>query len=523
MSDADGRPATSPFPIKTSPPPIRWWPAVALTGLASVLLAAVWLREAVDQQRQVVTTLVVGIFFALGLILWLVFFSRLRPRLRGGIALGSLAATLLFFTFFRVQGVSGNFIPILSPRFGGGPRLAAQSTTAKVDIATSPNDFPQFRGPARDGRVEGVRLGRDWVTHPPHELWRRPVGSGWSGFAVVGQLAITQEQREDQEVVTAYDLVSGEPRWSHAAPGFFENTLGGDGPRATPTVEGGEVFTFGPTGLLRALELSTGRLLWSRQAAEENGGKRPEWGYAGSPLLVGELVVVTVGGEAGQSLVAYHRKSGDKAWSGGSDRAGFSSPQLASLDGHQQILIFNQSSVAGHDPQDGRLLWSFPWSAKQPNVAQPVLLTDHSLLVSSGYGVGSARLEVRRAGASWTVQELWQNNQMKAKFSNLVRHGGKIYGLDDGIFACLDPESGQRCWKEGRYGHGQMLLVGDLLLLLSESGELVLIEPNPAGLAELARFPVLSGKTWNTFALSGNKLLVRNSQEAACFELPLAG
>ncbi len=286
-------------------------------------------------------------------------------------------------------------------------------------------------------------------------------------------------------------------------------------------MEGGQVFTFGPAGLLRALETSTGRLLWSRQAAEENGGKPPQWGYAGSPLLVGKVVVVSVGGPGGRSLVAYDRTSGEKAWSGGDDRAAFASPQLFTLAGRQQIVIFNEASVAGHDPETGKLLWSFPWSSAQANVAQPLDLGGDQLLISSGYGVGASAIEIVQDGGGWAARERWHSNQMKAKFTNLVATGGKVYGLDDGIFACIDAKTGEKCWKAGRYGHGQILLAGELILLLSESGEMVLIEPDPAGLKELGRFPALSGKSWNTFALSGSKLLVRNHQEAACFELPL--
>lgn len=498
---------------------IRWWPAVLMVALAAAALLRAFLGDAENRQAVVL----VGLLLPAGLFLWLVLLSRLPGRLRARCAAAGAAAALLFFALFRVQGFTGNLLPILEPRFGGGPRLKAETTTAKVDISASADDFPQFRGAARDGRVPGTRLARDWAARPPRELWRRPVGAGWSGFAVVGGLAITQEQREGQEVVAAYELASGAPVWSHAAPGSFENALGGDGPRGTPTVAGGQVFTFGPTGLLRALDLSTGGLLWSRQAAEENGGKRPEWGYAGSPLLVGDVVVVSVGGGGGRSLVAYRRRDGEPVWSAGDDGAGFSSPLLAELAGRQQVVIFNRSSVAGHDPASGEQLWSFPWSAAQANVALPLVIGGDRLLVSSGYGVGSTLIRIRRQGGGFAAEALWQSSQMKAKFTNPVEFGGKIYGADDGIFACLDLATGERCWKGGRYGHGQVLVVGDLLLISTEAGEMVLVEPDPDGLKELGRFPALSGKTWNTFALSGSKLLVRNHLEAACFELPLAG
>lgn len=503
--------------------PIRWWPAWILVGAAILAGVAIAVGEGGNQQAQAMHAMAVGLLLAIGLFLWATLFSRLPGRQRGRLALGALATAALFGSFFRIQGVTGNLVPILEPRFGGGPRLAAQSRLAQVDIAASPTDFPQFRGPSRDGRLPGVKLFRDWTARQPRELWRRPVGEGWSGFAVVGQVAITQEEREDQEVVAAYDLASGEPLWSHAAPGGYRNTIGGNGPRATPTVAGGQVFTFGPGGLLRALEAATGKLMWSHQTAEENDAEPPQWGYAGSPLLVGDRVVVAPGGPGGRSLVAYDRRSGERVWSAGDDKAAFASPQLFTLAGRQQIVIFNEASVAGHDPEKGAVLWTFPWSSAQANVAQPLALGDDRLLISSGYGVGASALEIVEKDGGFVARERWHSNAMKAKFTNPIELGGKIYGLDDGIFACLDAATGEKCWKAGRYGHGQILLVGELILLLAENGEMVLIEPNPAGLKELGRFPALSGKSWNTFALAGNKLLVRNHQEAACFELPLEG
>ena len=501
--------------------PIRWWPAILMILLALAALLAVWLREAADNQIRVIATLTTFLFLSGGLFLWAVLLSRLPGRLRLRIAGGGVLAVVLFFGLFRIEGFTGNLLPILKFRPLAGERLSAESTTAKVDIATSPDDFPQFRGATRDGRVPGVKLARDWLARPPKELWRRPIGTGWSGFAVVGQLAITQEQREGQDMVTAYELSTGAPVWSHAVDGFYDSSLGGEGPRATPTVADGQVFAFGPTGLLRAIELATGKLLWSRQAAEENGGVVPEWGYSGSPLLFGDKVVVSVGGKNNKSLVAYRRDTGEPVWAAGDDAASFSSPLIAEFDGEQQIVIFNKGSVAGHDPATGELLWSSRWSPAQPNVSQPIVLGNNRLLVSSGYGIGSSLFELQKKDGKWQTRGIWQNNKMKSKFGNPLEVGGKLYGLDDGIYACIDLETGERCWKEGRYGHGQQLLVGNLLLLLSEEGEMVMIDPDPTSLKELGRFPALSGRSWNTIAVSGSKLLVRNHQEAACFELPL--
>jgi outer membrane protein assembly factor BamB len=325
----------------------------------------------------------------------------------------------------------------------------------------------------------------------------------------------------------------------HRDPERYETTIGGVGPRATPTISGNRVYAIGATGLLNALDLSTGERLWSRQAIDENGAKVPEWGKSSSPLVIDDLVVVSVGGSAGRSLVAYDREGGDRVWSAGDFKSWYSSPFVASLAGERQIVIFNQPAVSSHRVDTGEVLWTFAWPSGQPNVAQPLPLSADRLLVSSGYGVGSKMLRlVSTASKSFggksgtpsaegpgklSAELIWESPRLKAKFANFVEHEGYVYGLDDGTMVCLDPETGERCWKQGRYGHGQMILADDLLIVQTEYGDIVLIEPQPDRLVELHRFNVLEGKSWNSPALAGNLLLVRNNHEAACYELPLAG
>jgi outer membrane protein assembly factor BamB len=222
--------------------------------------------------------------------------------------------------------------------------------------------------------------------------------------------------------------------------------------------------------------------------------------------------------------VAYDRTTGEPRWAGGDDLSGYSSPLLTELAGVPQIVIFNRDSVAGHDPADGHLLWQHDWpSAGQPTVAQPLPLGGDRLLVSSGYGVGAKLFEIERRSGDLEPTIVWQSPRLKAKFSQMVEHEGFVYGLDDGVLVCLDPATGERCWKRGRYGHGQILLVGDLMLVQTEDGELVLVEPVPEEHRELARLDgAVGGKGWNTMALAGDLLLIRTEQEAACYRLPTA-
>ena len=258
---------------------------------------------------------------------------------------------------------------------------------------------------------------------------------------------------------------------------------------------------------------------------------------SGSPLVLDDLVVVSAGGKDGKSLVAYHKDTGERVWRGGSSPAEYSSPLITTLAGVPQILIFNYGSVAAHDPNGGELLWQHPWPSGAQCVSQPVPLPDDHLFVSSAYGIGCKLFQIAHdADNQLKATLVWETPRLKAKFTNVIHRDGYIYGLDDGVLVCLDLVDGQRKWKRGRYGHGQIILVdapppaggkrGDsdqnsLLLVSAESGDVLLVEVNPNESKELARFPALASKTWNNPALAGPYLLVRNDREAACYELPL--
>jgi outer membrane protein assembly factor BamB len=537
----------------------RLWPAYAIGVLLAAALTWIWTvgaDVARGRQWQVIPTILALMGAGLLWLAWWLFLSRLpwRVRLRG-----LLAAVVLIgagLSLVRLQGISGDWIPIVAFRWeapptpppappalpepvpaapspspsaepspgdatAAQPPAEAKPTPPPKAMARRPGDFPQFLGPRRDGTVQGLSLARDWQARPPRQLWRQPVGEAWSGFAVVGDLAITQEQRGEEERVVAYDVLTGTPRWSFAEGARYSTFIGGTGPRATPTVADGRVFVAGATGSLHALDLATGRKLWSRKAVEENGGQLPEWGQAGSPLVLGGRVIVSAGGANGRSLVAYDVASGEPVWAAGTKGASYSSPQLLEVAGRPQVVILNATSLAGHDPDTGALLWEQEASFQAPNVAAPLLLPGDRLLVSVGYGVGSKLYRIAPgADAALESRLEWESPRLKSKFANLIVYGGLVYGLDDGVLVCLDPADGQRRWKGGRYGHGQLLLVDDLLLVQAEDGEVVLLEPSPEGPRELTRFTAFAARTWNPPAIAGNLLVARNEQEAAVFELP---
>ena len=408
----------------TQSPSLRWWPAALIVAGAAVSLVVTWWGEGADTQVRVLSTYRTVIVAFLLLVVWWLVLSRVRWRTRlVGIAalalVGGLCASL-----FRIVGVDGDLLPVIAFRWAGDGDFELVSGSAGV--TTSPYDFPQFLGPGRDARIDSVRLDPDWQANPPVELWRREVGAAWSGFAVVGDAVVTLEQRDGQEVVARYDLETGEPVWTQAVDAVFDTTIGGSGPRSTPTIHDGRVYTLGATGVLRAVDLVSGELVWRRDLGADHGSQPPSWGFSGSPLLwtppagtppastpddavdtsdettgevLGPLVIVPAGGE-GKTLVAYRAVDGEPVWAAGEDRIGYSSPSLHVLAGVEQVVSFNGGSVSGHAPEDGRLLWSHPWSSDQPNVAQPLALGEDRLLVSSGYGIGSAVLRVALSASS---------------------------------------------------------------------------------------------------------------------------
>jgi outer membrane protein assembly factor BamB len=382
--------------------------------------------------------------------------------------------------------------------------------------------WPGFRGPNRDGVIGGVQIETDWSKSPPVELWRRKVGPGWSSFAVRGDLLYTQEQRGDDEIVSCYNLTTGQPVWRHRDAVRFWESNGGAGPRSTPTVSNGRVYTFGATGILNALDAGKGAVVWSRNVASDSDTKVPMWGFASSPLVEDDVVIVAAAGK----LVAYDIATGKPRWSGPARSGGYSSPHRATIDGVEQVLLLSGSGATSVAPSNGALLWEHEWQGGA--IVQPALTADGDILINtiaSTGGIGTRRIAVAQGPGGWSVEERWTSNGLKPYFNDFVVHKGHAFGFDGSILACIDLEDGKRKWKGGRYGNGQLVLLPDqdLLLVLSEEGELVLVAATPDQFREVARFPALDGKTWNHPVLVDDILLVRNGQEMAAFRLPVAG
>ena len=457
-------------------------------------------------------------------------------RTRLGRAARWLPLVVLFPALITVRGLTGGaevqFAWRFAPRVDPGAQLQGATSTAgaEVDIVPRPEeDFPQYLGPDRTGVLPSLPLATDWTAQPPREVWRREVGAGWSGFAIVGDVAFTQEQRGELECVVCYDLKDGREIWRHSDPVRFESDMGGIGPRATPTWHEGSLYTVGGTGLLTCLDPHTGARRWQVDLLADNGGGPISHGVCGSPLVVGDRVIVSPTGMPHGCLAAYDRTTGERVWQGGRHPASYGSPALAALCGVPQVLLITSDGIEGADVATGQSLWSYSWSNDvRVNCSQPLVLDGERgrVLMCTGYTTGSVLLEVQPGGpGEWRASEVWQaRGQMKTKFMTAVEFDGHVYGLDDGILACLDLSTGKQRWKGGRYRHGQLVRTGDLLLILAEDpGDVVLVRANPKRHEELARIPALATMTWNPPAISGRRLLVRNNREAVCFELPVAG
>lgn len=401
------------------------------------------------------------------------------------------------------------------------PRAPAPATDEPAPAGS--RYWIRFRGPRMDGHYDQLPIRFDWPPDGLPLLWRQPVGGGYASFVVAEGLAFTIEQRRDREVVAAYDLKTGTEIWTDSWQAEFRESMGGDGPRATPTWHEGLVYALGATGELRALDARSGELRWSRNILSENGASNLDWGMAASPLVVDEKVVVLPGGPHGRSVVAYDRLTGEPVWTSLDDPQAYTSPMLVRLAGERQILVVSRERAMGLRPEDGSLLWEYPWTTSfGVNAAQPLLLGENRFFLSAGYGHGAAVVEIDREGSAFSAETVWETHSMKNKFTSSVLHEGYIYGLDEAILACIDARTGERMWKGGRYGYGQVVLASGHLIVSTERGELVLVKASPERHQELASFDAVSGKTWNHPALSDGILLIRNTTEMAAFRIGLS-
>ena len=432
---------------------------------------------------------------------------------------------------FRMDGLYGNGRPTFVWRWSldSADRQFSDRHMVEFQYHPSADDpWPGFRGRDRAGSIHGVRVA-GFADHEPKLVWEREVGSGWSSFAISDTVCITQEQRGESETVVCYELATGKQLWEYADSVRFDDPTSGTGPRAIPTIDQELVFSFGATGILNCLDVRSGELIWSRDVLIENEIENRNFGMTGSPLVIDDRVVVAPGGE-GTSLISYQRDNGEPVWSAGSETASYSSPHYGQICGVAAVLCLNGDGLSCHRWSDGEPMFHVPWTsnaAEKNNVCQPIVLSDpqaelSKVFISSGYGRGSAVFEISNRDGEFEVKDVWRSKRLKSKFASAVVKGKFVYGLDNGILTCLGLEDGRRQWKQGRYGHGQLILAGEDLIVLSERGYLAQVKCDPDQFVESGRVPALSvqgGRTWNHPSFDGQYLLVRNSQQAMCYEI----
>jgi outer membrane protein assembly factor BamB len=388
-----------------------------------------------------------------------------------------------------------------------------------VKTPPKPAYWTDFRGPRRDGRYDEMPILTAWSAAGPARLWRKPIGGGYASFVAANGRIFTVEQRRNQEVAAAYDLATGREIWANGWEAHFTESMGGDGPRATPTWHDGRLYALGAEGELRCLDAATGRLVWSKNILHDNGAQNLQWGMSASPLVVDDRLIVLPGGPGGKSVVAYDKLTGNPIWRALDDKQAYTSPMLVTLAGERQIIVVTALRAVGLTT-GGRLLWEYPWRTEYDiNSAQPVIAGPDRFILSAAYGHGAALVRVERSGDTWRASRVWENNRMKNKFTSSVLHEGYLYGLDEAILACLNAETGELKWKGGRYGYGQLILANGHLIVTAEDGDVALVRATPDRHQELVRFSAIRGKTWNHPAITDGILLVRNGDEMSAFQL----
>jgi outer membrane protein assembly factor BamB len=455
-----------------------------------------------------------------------------KPRVTGVLfgAVLAMGITLLLQNF----GITGAYAFELHSRWAAAPGtgLWAKSAPAKasgagatIEAAIATAEWPGFRGADRLGHTKAPKLATDWQANPPKLLWKKAVGAGWSSFAVAGGYAFTQEQRGPNEVVACYEVATGHEVWTQQREARFDEAMGGPGPRATPTLADGAVFVTSASGVLLRLKASTGEVVWQQDFKSLSGrAVLPMWGYSVSPLVTGSLVIIYAGGAGDKGVMAFDVTSGQLKWSVACGPESYSSPQLSKVLGEETLLMLTNDGLLFLDPATGKVRLNYEWKFQGYRALQPTVVGDDVILLPTPMTEGTRAIRVGRKSDQLAAEELWTSKQLKTDFSDLIADKGYLYGIDGSMFSCLDLKTGARAWKDGRYGKGQSLFLdsSDQILIAAEDGRVVLLQADPTAHKELTSFQALQGKTWNHPVLVGDKLLVRNATEAACYALPLA-
>jgi outer membrane protein assembly factor BamB len=468
-------------------------------------------------------------YLSYGAVIVLVLFRRRSWPVQRRMAIGYLLVCTVLFAALRVDSVGGDMSPVASWRWEVSvdetplESLSVVSPGKAADLPStlSSSDWPAFRGANQDSRVPGVTFDTGWDTSPK-ELWRKQVGLGWSSFTVIGDYFFTQEQRGEEELVICYRVDTAEEVWINATQARFEDFMG-SGPRATPTYHDGALYTQGATGIIQRIDARTGETIWKRDLKADTGAEIPIWGFSGSPLVAAEKVITFCGGTGAAAVMAYDRATGEPAWNVGSGTHSYVTGQLAHIAGTPQVLILSDYGIQSLSLETGSVLWEQHLPLESPpRVAQPQVVDGNAVLFASPTGHGTRRLAIESTDDAWTVTEEWVTKKFRPYFNDYVIHEGHCYGYDGNRMMCIDVSTGERQWRGDRLG-GQLILLSDMdaLLVLTEEGEVILVDAKPDAYEIITRFQAITGKTWNHPVIAQGKLFLRNAQEAVCYDLAI--
>lgn len=383
-------------------------------------------------------------------------------------------------------------------------------------------DWPQFRGVNRDGVSAETDLPRSWPAEGPRVVWKRAIGEGYSGISVAGDRLYTMDSDGTTEYALALEAGSGKEVWRVAAGPKLIDPMG-NGPRTTATLDGGTVYAMGSHGRLLALKAADGAMIWEVDLPQAFGARRPTWGYSGSPLIDGDLLILEVGGKEGRGVVAFEKATGKVRWGALDGDAAYSSPAVMTIGGIKQYVVPRRadSQTVALRP-DGSVLWTHPGPFSV--IASALFIPPDKVYVSGGDDAGAVLMRIKTEGGKATVEELWKTRTMKNHFNNAVLVGDHLYGFDNATFKCLSVATGEPAWASRGLGKGSLLAAdGNLLIVLSDQGTLLLVEATPDAYTELARFQAMEGKAWTAPTLANGRLYLRDHDEIVALEMRASG
>ena len=378
-------------------------------------------------------------------------------------------------------------------------------------------DWPQWRGPNRDGISSETGFLKNWPKAGPKVLWHIPLGDGYSGISIAQGKAYTMFAEGNDEFVICLDASDGKEIWRFRSGAKFTEQRG-DGPRSMPTVDGDSVFALGAEGKLYALDAHSGTELWSHNFVEEFGSSVPTWGFSSSPIVEGDLVLVEAGGKNEQAIVAFDKKSGDVVWTTHTDDVGYSSPISIDFGGVRQIIFLTSKTLLSVAPENGQIYWKYSWP-EGINIATPIFIPDDKIFISASYDKGAVLVRMIAAGDGIGIEEVWKSRVMKNHFNSSVLQDDYLYGFDNAILTCIEVNTGEEQWQHRGFDKGSLLLADGHLIILGEGGKLGLAEANPSEYREKALFQLFDDKCWTVPTLAGGRLYLRTQQEMVCLDL----